>query len=203
MTTTIIAGVIFITGLCIGIVIFLYLGYSKQRNNKASTCQADTAGLTFEWKYVSLPLTILFMSFVVIAIFFFQLPDQVAYRFNSDGSPENWIGRLNISAVMLGVQALIAVAIILVVRSVVNFGKTITKADTGLNLDRFMLLIGNIAALPQLVLAVVMFDIFSFNLVGEHVLSIWFIILTMAIVGVVILAVFFIKAFMHTTIKNK
>jgi membrane-bound acyltransferase YfiQ involved in biofilm formation len=66
-----------------------------------------------------------------------------------------------------------------------------------------MLLIGNIAALPQLVLAVIMFDIFSFNVVGEHVLSIWLIILILAISGAVILTAFFIKAFLQTRKSGK
>lgn len=210
MTTTIIAGVIFIAGLCAGVFIFLYLAYF--RNNAAGkTAAADgTAGdtpvkkcLTFEWKYITLPLIIFFISFIMAAIFFFQLPDQVAYRFTALGAAESWMGKTAITAIMLGVQFVIIVMVILIVKAIVGFGQAIEQTSSNFNPDRFMLLIGNIAALPQLVLAVVMFDIFSFNVVDKHVLSIWLIILILAISGAVILTAFFIKAFIQTHKVNK
>lgn len=210
MTTTIIAGVIFIAGLCAGVFIFLYLAYFKHNaaGEKASTADGaavDTAKkcLTFEWKYITLPLIIFFISFVIAAIFFFQLPDQVAYRFTAGGTAESWMGKTAITAIMLGLQLVIIVMVILIVKAIVGFGQAIEQTSPNFNPDRFMLLIGNIAALPQLVLAVVMFDIFSFNVVGEHVLSIWLIILILAISGAVILTAFFIKAFLQTRKADK
>ncbi len=210
MTTTIIAGVIFIAGLCAGVFIFLYLAYFRN-NSVGKTAAADgTAGdtsvkkcLTFEWKYITLPLIIFFISFIMAAIFFFQLPDQVAYRFTALGAAESWMGKTAITAIMLGVQFVIIVMVILIVKAIVGFGQAIEQTSSNFNPDRFMLLIGNIAALPQLVLAVVMFDIFSFNVVDKHVLSIWLIILILAISGAVILTAFFIKAFIQTHKVNK
>ena len=211
MITTIIAGVIFIAGLCTGVFIFLYLAYFK---NNAASGKACTAGVTasetpvktvlaFEWKYITLPLIIFFISFIMSAIFFFQLPDQVAYRFTADGVAESWMGKIAITAIMLGLQLFIIATVILIVKTIVGFAKAIEQSSPGFNPDRFMLLIGNIAALPQLVLAVIMFDIFSFNVVEKHVLSIWLIILILAISGAVILTAFFIKAFIGTRNVNK
>ncbi|MDD4924435.1 MAG: DUF1648 domain-containing protein [Dehalococcoidales bacterium] len=211
MTTTIIAGVIFIVGLCAGVFIFLYLAYFKNNAAAGKTCAAKGAvvdtpvkkGLTFEWKYITLPLIIFFISFIMAAIFFFQLPDQVAYRFTADGNAESWMGKTAITAIMLGLQFVIIVMVILIVKAIVGFGQAIEQTSPNFNPDRFMLLIGNIAALPQLVLAVVMFDIFSFNVVDKHVLSIWLIILILAISGALILTAFFIKAFIQTHKANK
>jgi uncharacterized membrane protein len=201
MTTTIIAGVIFIAGLCIGVFIFLYLAYFKKAP-AGKSCTADgivvgtpaKTGMTFEWKYITLPLIIFFISVIIAAIFFPQLPEQVAYRFSSEGTAESWMSRIGITATMIGLQFFIIALVILVVRVIVNFGKAIEQTASNFNPDRFMLLIGNIAALPQLVLAIVMFDIFSFNITEKHVLSIWLIILILAIIGAIILTVFFINA---------
>jgi uncharacterized membrane protein len=208
MTTTIIAGVIFIAGLCLGIVVFLYLAYFK-KNTEASAAGGATAkvpvktALEFEWKYVTLPVIIFITSIIIAAMFFFQLPDQIAYRFTSEGAAESWMGRISITAIMLGLQFVIIAMVVLVIRTIIGFAKTIEQSSPGFNPDRFMLLMGNIAALPQLVLAVIMFDIFSFNVVEKHVLSIWLLILIMAISGAVILSVFFIRAFINTRNMNK
>ncbi len=211
MTTTIISGVIFIVGLCIGIFLFLYMAYFRKSTTDAKYCTADGAeveatvktGLTFEWKYISLPLIIFIISIVIAAMFFFQLPEQVAYRFKADGAVESWMGRTAITAVMLGLQLFIIATVILIIKTIVGFARAIEQTSPGFNPDRFMLLIGNIAALPQLVLAVIMFDIFSFNVLEKHVLSIWLIIIILAISGAVILTAFFIKAFIGTRNMNK
>jgi uncharacterized membrane protein len=205
MTTTIIAGVIFIVGLCLGILVFLYLAYFKKNAETADDTVNTTVktGLSFEWKYITLPMIIFITSIIIAAMFFFQLPDQIAYRFNSAGSAESWMGRVTVTAIMLGLQFVIITMVILVIKTIIGFAKTIEQSSSGFNPDRFMLLIGNIAALPQLVLAVIMFDIFSFNVVEKHVLSIWLLILIMAISGVIILSVFFIRAFISTRNINK
>jgi uncharacterized membrane protein len=211
MTTTMIAGVIFIVGLCIGVFVFLYMAYFRKSTTDTESCTADgevatapvKTGLAFEWKYVTLPLIIFIISIIIAAMYFFQLPDEVAYRFTSDGTAESWMGKITITAIMLGVQFVIISMVILIVKAIVGFGKAIEQSSPNFNPDRFMLLIGNIAALPQLVLAVVMFDIFSFNLIDKHVLSIWLIILILAISSAVILTAFFIKAFIQTRKANK
>jgi uncharacterized membrane protein len=208
MTTTIIAGVIFIAGLCLGILVFLYLAYFKKNTelSAAGEAKANTpvkTELAFEWKYVTLPVIIFITSIIIAAMFFFQLPDEIAYRFTSGGAAESWMGRITITAIMLGLQFVIIAMVVLIIRTIIGFAKTIEQSSPGFNPDRFMLLIGNIAALPQLVLAVIMFDIFSFNVVNKHVLSIWLLILIMAISGAIILSVFFIRAFINTRNRNK
>lgn len=97
---------------------------------------------------------------------------------------------------MIGLQLLIIVLVAFVVKTIINFGHSIEQTGMTLKPDNFMLMMGNIAALPQLVIAVVMFDIFSYNIVNEHVISIWLIILILAIIGGIILTVFFLKAFL-------
>jgi uncharacterized membrane protein len=206
MTTTIISGVIFIVGLCIGVFIFLYMAYFRKNTTAVKQCSTDGAevetpvktGLTFEWKYITLPLIIFIISIVIAAMFFFQLPDQVAYRFTSGGAAESWMGKIPLMGILLGVQFVIIIMVIVIIKAIVGFGKAIEQTSPNFNPDRFMLLIGNIAALPQLVLAVIMFDIFSFNVIDKHVLSIWLIILILAISSAVVLTAFFIQAFIRT-----
>ena len=121
MTTTIIAGVIFIVGLCIGIFIFLYMAYSKKSTTDAVSCGTDgtdeapvKTGLTFEWKYITLPMIIFIISIIIAAMFFFQLPDQVAYRFTSGGAAESWMGKIPLTGILLGVQFVMIVMVTII-----------------------------------------------------------------------------------------
>lgn len=89
MTTTIIAGVIFIAGLFIGLFLLLYLTYFKKSVNTVKVGSEESeppkTGLTFRREYLILPFTILITSVIVATIFFPQLSDVVAYRFDSNG----------------------------------------------------------------------------------------------------------------------
>ncbi len=60
--------------------------------------------------------------------------------------------------------------------------------------EKIILLMGNIIALPQIVLGFVMADIFSYNVYGVHLLPIWIFALIVMAVGGVIMAIFFISA---------
>ena len=53
---------------------------------------------------------------------------------------------------------------------------------------------GNIIALPQIVLVFVMGDIFSYNVYEIHLMPIWLFALIVMVVGGVIMAIFFISA---------
>ncbi|MDD4873510.1 MAG: DUF1648 domain-containing protein [Dehalococcoidales bacterium] len=154
--------------------------------------------LSFQWNYIALPLATFIISIVTAVIFYFQLPDEVAYRFYSDGSPKSWLSREGIIFMLLGLQLSIIAIISLIIRGIINFGRLIEQTDSQLNPKKFMLVMGNIAALPQLVIAIVMLDIFSYNILERHVLSIWLFILIFVIIGSIILTIFFVNAFMRS-----
>ena len=54
---------------------------------------ATGATLAFHWGYIVLPIIILFLSIILAAYFYHLLPVEVAYHFESDGSPDRWLGR--------------------------------------------------------------------------------------------------------------
>ena len=59
--------------------------------------------LRFRWKYILLPLAVLFIAIVLFAVFYWQLTPEVAYRFNTDGSPKSWLSREMLALIMLQV----------------------------------------------------------------------------------------------------
>ncbi len=153
--------------------------------------------LTFRWNYIALPLIVLAISVITAAIFYFQLPDEIAYRFDANGDPKSWMSRAGITLLMLGLQLFVVVMITVFIQMTINFGRSIGQTSSQFNPRKLMLVMGNIAALPQLVLAIVMLDIFSYNILDRHVLSIWLFILIFAIIGGIILTVFFVNAFVR------
>ena len=52
-----------------------------------------TERLSFRWSYIILPLAILFLSVVLSAYFYPQLPTEVAVHFEPDGTPDRWLSR--------------------------------------------------------------------------------------------------------------
>ena len=154
--------------------------------------------MSFKWSYIALPLAVFIISVILSAIFYFQLSGEVAYRFDSEGDPESWISRGTITLLTLGLQLFIIVIVSLIIRIIANYGRSIEQTSEQLDPHKFMLIMGNIAALPQLILTIVMFDIFSYNILERHLLSTWLLVLIFAIIGGIVLAVFFVRTFMRS-----
>jgi uncharacterized membrane protein len=150
--------------------------------------------LTFRWKYVLLPVAILFLTIILATSFYSFLPDNVAYRFNLDGLPKAWLGHELVTVLMLAPQFLLALAALGITLGATKLGHSGGHIKSSVRVERILLLMGNMAALPQLVLSFVMMDIFSYNIYGIHLLPLWLFALIVMVLGGVILAVFFIRA---------
>lgn len=202
MTTTIlIVSLFFLLGLGFGaIIIWFILRYQKTAKSKGATEKAATVeNLAFRWKYVMLPVAILLLSIVLASIFYPQLTDEVAYRFNLDGEATKWTSRSTIIAWMLGPQLLLSLTAGAITWGMVKLGRQAIQTASGLiRPEKIILLMGNIIALPQIVLGFVMLDIFSYNVYGIHLMPIWLFALIVMAVGGVILAIFFIQAIRQT-----
>jgi len=60
--------------------------------------------------------------------------------------------------------------------------------------ERILLLMGNMVALPQVILCFAMLDIFSYNSYQMHIMPLWVFALIIMGLGGVILGIFFIQA---------
>ena len=155
-----------------------------------------TTNLTFRWRYIILPIIILLLSIILVFVFYGQLPAEVAYRFKSDGSPEgSLLSRGMIILWMLVPQFLLALLATAITWGTTKLGALATQKETPIiKLESILLLMGNMIALPQIILCFAMLDIFSYNAYQIHLMPVWVFALIIMGLGAIILGIFFIRA---------
>ena len=148
--------------------------------------------IAFRWRYIALPVAVLLLSLILTAYFYHLLPSEVAYHFKN-GSPDKWMGRGAIIAWMITPQfflALLAGAIIWgITKLSTHFRQTASHW-----IERILSLMGNMIALPQIILGFAMLDIFSYNSYQIHLMPLWAFALMVMGTGGIILGIFFILA---------
>ena len=150
--------------------------------------------LTFRWRYIILPITILLLSIVLVIYFYRLLPADVAYHFEPDGSPDSWISRGMAIIWALLPQfclALLAVAITWGATKLNTLVKQSTAA--GINLQTLLALMGNMVTLPQIIICFAMLDIFSYNAYQIRLMPLWAFALIVMGLGAIILGIFFVR----------
>ena len=146
----------------------------------------------FRWIYIILPVAVLIISVILAAVFYHLLPGEVAYHFE-DGSPDRWVGRGAIIAWMLAPQfvfVLLAGAIVWLITKLSAFSRQTENPW----IKRLLSLMGNMVALPQLILSFAMLDIFLYNSYKVHIMPLWVFALIVMVSGGIILGIFFIRA---------
>jgi uncharacterized membrane protein len=143
--------------------------------------------LSFRWSYIMTPLAVFLLSITLSACFYHLLPAEVACHFRLDGTPDNWLSREMTMVLLLTPQlffVLLGGGIAWgVIKLSLLFGQI---KSTGVRLERVVLFMGNLIALPQLIFCFAMVDIFSYNLYQRHIMSIW--IFPLVILGLVTIA---------------
>ena len=158
----------------------------------------ETVELAFRWKYILLPLSILLLMAALTAIFYPQLTDEVAYRFNMNGSPESWLSRQVILILALLPQLILLIIAAFITYGTTRAGRSMGQITSALKPERLLMLMGNLVALPQIIFGFVMLDVFIYNTHDNHLMPIWLFALIIMIIGGIILAIFFIQAFKRT-----
>lgn len=154
--------------------------------------------LSFRWSYVIAPVIVFLLSLVLFAYFYHLLPAQLAVRFSLDGSPTMWLSRGATMLWTLLPQLLLVLLAWGIAWGVTRLGRRLDQTGGGLSTERVVSFMGNIMALPQLIILFAMVDILSYNSYQIHILPMWLflvVILGLATIALVVLAVFiFIRA---------
>ncbi|MFC1991241.1 DUF1648 domain-containing protein [Chloroflexota bacterium] len=159
---------------------------------------------TFHWSYIVLPGAVLLLSLVLTAFFYPRLPAEVAYRFQSSGSPDNWAGRGSVILWMLLPQFLLTLVAGGIAGGITGLAaRFIQPESTWTKPERIISLMGNMVALPQSILFFAMLDIFSYNSYQIHLLPLWVFALIVLVVGGIILGIFFLRAVWQFWIASK
>ena len=153
-------------------------------------------GLRFHWRYIVLPLVILLLSAALSAYFYHLLPAEVAYNFKPDSSPDNWLSRDMTIVWMLVPQILLTLLAAAITWGITKLGIPFGQPQSfPIKLESVLSFMGNVVALPQIIFLFALADIFSYNSYHTHIMPLWAFALIIALVGAVILGVFFILAF--------
>ena len=155
---------------------------SANSENKAS----------FRWTYIVLPAAILLLSVILTAFFYRLLPDEVAYRF-SGGEPTHEAGRGGVIAWVMVLQFVFALISLAIVYIATNASRRLQIDETDLNRSLFTIM-GNLMALPQIILFFAMLDIFLYNAYQINLIPLWVFALIVMVLGGVILGVYFIRS---------
>ena len=157
--------------------------------------QPATPALAFHWKYIMLPLTTLLLTLILTAYFYRLLPAEIAYIFKLDGSPARWLSREMVTGWMLAPQFLltmVATGITLAMTRLSAFFQT--PQNAAIKPAGILLLIGNMVALPQIILLFAMLDTFSYNSYRVHLMPLWVFALIIMGLGAIALGIIFIQA---------
>jgi len=152
----------------------------------------QTTILPFRLRYVILPLAMLLISVIVVAFFYRILPADVAYRFEN-GAPGGWLSRGAIITGTLATQVVLTILAIAIVWVTIRVSARFPVVPTPL-VDRLLIIMGNMVALPQIVLAFAMLNIFSYNAYQIQLMSPLVFALLVAALGLIALGVLFAVA---------
>jgi len=144
----------------------------------------------FRWVFIVLPLVLLLLSLILTAIFYQQLPDRVAYHFQ-DSLPDKWLGRGAFITWLLIPQVFFTLLAFIVVRVVLLSARYWPTDNTPMK--RILPVMGNMVALPQIIITFTMLDIFLYNAYQVKLVPVWVFALAIMILGVVVLGVFFVQ----------
>jgi len=152
-------------------------------------------GVAFRWRYILLPIVVLVLSMLLTACFYHRLPAEVAYHFQSDGSPDRWQSRGTIILWLLWPQLFLTLLATGIAWGVPRLGTLFRlPISTPSEPPKVLLLMGNMVALPQILLCFAMADIFSYNAYLIHILPLWTSALIVIGVGTIVLGILFLQA---------
>ena len=198
-TLLIILTVVFLFSLACGAVMWLFLRSRRAAGPDHPTVETVAEAPAFRWRYIALPLVVLILTVAMVGYFYRLLPPEVAYHFQSDGSPDQWLNRSTIVLWALLPQFFLTILAGAITWGLTKLGSVSSDvAAIMAKLGRLLLVMGNMVAIPQVILCFAMLDIFSYNSYQVHILPLWVFALIVMVVGAIVLTVFFFQTVRQT-----
>jgi len=186
-----ILAIIFLLGLGCGAAIWFVFRHRQEAKSKEPAKETTTQTLPFRWNYIILPLVFLSLSVILSAYFYHLLPTEVAYHFKLDGTPDKWLSREVIIIWVLIPQLLLTLLAGGITWGVTKLGNFFGQTETTwIKPERIVSLMGNMVALPQLIVFFAMLNIFSYNSYQIHLIPMWIVLLITLGLATIALMVF-------------
>ena len=196
---------VFLIGLGCGVGVWFILRRKPVVKSTEPVKQATPVkALTFRWSYIILPVAILSLSIMLTAYFYHLLPTEVAYLFKRNGSPARWLSREMITVWLLTPQFLLTLLAAAITWGITKLSTLFKQSGSAwIKPERILLLMGNMVALPQIILSFAMLDIFSYNSYQIHLMPLWAFALIIMGLGGIILGIIFIQAMRRAWVADK
>ncbi len=186
-----ILAIIFLLGLGCGAAIWFVFKHRQEAKSKKPAKETTTQTLPFRWNYIILPLVFLSLSIILSAYFYHLLPTEVACHFKLDGTPDKWLSRERIIIWVLIPQLLLTLLAGGITWGATKLGNFFGQTETTwIKPGRIVSLMGNMVALPQLIVFFAMLNIFSYNSYQIHLIPMWIVLLTTLGLATIALIVF-------------
>ena len=178
-----------------------FIFYTRRLSQEAKAAQKaqKPKGIPFRWNYIILPVAILALSIILSVYFYYRLPAEVAYHFKLDGTPDRWFSREMTLVWALTPQLFLVILAGAITWGITKLGVlTSQRANTVIKPQRILSLMGNLLALPQLLVGFVMFDIFSYNLNQKHLMPMWVFLLIILGLATIALGLFIVFIYLKS-----
>jgi len=124
------------------------------------------------------------------AFFYRLLPAEIVSRLQGD-IPEKWMSRSALVLWMILPQVVFALLSMATVRLVLTGSRYWSADETPVK--QLLPLMGNMVALPQLVLLVVMLNLFLYNAYHVQMIPVWIIVVAIMAAGCIAIGIMFIR----------
>ncbi|AQU06600.1 hypothetical protein B1778_03495 [Dehalococcoides mccartyi] len=162
--------------------------------------QINQSATSFRFRpvYFMAPLMVLVISLLLTAVYYGRLPSDVAYRFSIDGAPVTYIDAGLITGVLLGVQLLLVLFAfgLAIFLPRLGFFKN-NQTDFWVKPGTLLGFMGNIMAVPQLILAYALLDVFVYNVHQIHLLPLWLFAIILIVIAAIVIGIFAIPVFVR------
>jgi uncharacterized membrane protein len=153
----------------------------------------EDGSVRFSWAYVMLPGLILVLSIILAVAFLALLPSDTAYHFK-DGLPDRWTSRVSIITWTIAPQFIFFLLALVVSSVILSLSRRFRRTEVK-PVRKLISIMGNMIALPQIILTFAMLDIFLYNSYRIHLIPLWLFALIVMVAGGIIIGLFLIRAY--------
>lgn len=188
-----IGGLVVFAFISLRALIWIFNKYQSLTGGEPLT-EPKTTRIRFRIKYVALPLAVMLLAVVMVVWLYGRLPDAPALNFDNAGVGSDPTTRAGLALWALLPQVLLTLLSFTVVWGVTRIGNLgLMVSDAGMKLSTLLVIMGNMVAVPQLVLGLAVLNIFGYNVFETRLVPLVPVVLLIGAVGAVVLGVFFVR----------
>jgi hypothetical protein len=150
----------------------------------------DNKIFRFRWTYIALPVIFLLLSIILTGVFYSKLPAEIAYHFQYD-VPDKTMRLSPFIAWMIVPQVFFVILSFTLTRIILLGAKYMLTAETPL--ASLLPVMGNMMALPQIILFFAMIEIFLYNAYHTGIIPLLIVSVIILMLGGIVLAIYFTR----------